>query len=80
LTLADYPLLADANIHPGVVEYLRSKGLDVQTVAGHIRPAFTRETLDAIFRQQLLLTPPFILVARRAGDRVHLRIRRPIPE
>jgi predicted nuclease of predicted toxin-antitoxin system len=28
----DYPLLADENIHPGVIQSLRSRGRDVRTV------------------------------------------------
>ncbi len=42
---------------------------------GHIDPVFTIETLRVILRQDLTLTRPFILVARRTKDRVVLRLR-----
>jgi len=43
---------------------------------GHIDPAFTIATLDAIRRADPDLKPPFILVARRDANRVTMRIRR----
>ena len=29
----DYPLLADENVHPDVIEFLREAGLDVESVS-----------------------------------------------
>ena len=42
---------------------------------GHIDPQFTIGALDLIFRRNLDLVPPFILVARRTGNRVTIRLR-----
>lgn len=118
-------LLADENIHPNVVQFLRQRGCDVEDVdalslvreaddvilnealkqsrivmthdrdfgrlailirkplhgivflrPGHIDPQFTIATLQAIDTHDLDLTPSFILVARRRGTHVQLRLRR----
>ena len=120
----DFPLLADENIHPDVIAYLRQQECDVRSIAeealfgssdrailhtaytegrvvlthdsdfgrlavlagepvvgivflrpGHINPAFTIETLQAIVRQGRELSPPFILIAARSGNRVRIRLR-----
>ena len=42
---------------------------------GHIDPQFTIATLQAIDKKDLDLSPPFILVARRRGTHVQLRMR-----
>jgi predicted nuclease of predicted toxin-antitoxin system len=122
--LRDFPLLADENIHPEVIDWLRSQGLDVLTVheanlaaaedhlvlqlaftqhrivvthdsdfgtlailgqepfvgivylrPGHILADFTIGTLRTLLDQNPELTTPFLLVARRSGDQVHIRIR-----
>ena len=46
---------------------------------GHIDPAFTIATLEAIRRADPDLQPPFILVARRNTNQVTMRIRRLTP-
>lgn len=33
MRVLDFPLLADENIHPGVIQTLRSRGRDIRTVA-----------------------------------------------
>jgi predicted nuclease of predicted toxin-antitoxin system len=119
----DFPLLADENIHPEVIHFLRAAGLDVRSVAeqgnfglsdtevlqqateagrvvlthdsdfggiahmgakfvgiiylrpGHIRSDYTIKTLEAIRDNAPEVTPPFILVAERAGDMVRIRVR-----
>jgi predicted nuclease of predicted toxin-antitoxin system len=43
---------------------------------GHIDPNFTIATLQAIAKQDLDFSPSFILVARRRGAHVQLRMRR----
>ncbi len=43
---------------------------------GHIDPSFTIETLGTINAHDLDLSPSFILVARRRGSHVQLRLRR----
>lgn len=43
---------------------------------GHIDPQFTIATLEAIDAQDLDLSPSFILVGRRRGTHVQLRLRR----
>ncbi len=45
---------------------------------GHIDPAFTIATLDAIRHADPDLQTPFLLVAKRIGTRVTMRLRRPI--
>jgi hypothetical protein len=42
---------------------------------GHIRADFTIKTLEAIRESAPDVTPPFILVAERTGDRVRIRLR-----
>jgi predicted nuclease of predicted toxin-antitoxin system len=42
---------------------------------GHIDPAFTIETIQAILDRDLDVTPPFVLVARRSGMDVKIRYR-----
>lgn len=44
---------------------------------GHIGPEFTIESLQGLFAAELDVTPPFIVVVRRAGRRVVVRLRRP---
>jgi predicted nuclease of predicted toxin-antitoxin system len=124
VTLLDFPMLADENVHAEVVRFLRDLGCDVLAVResdsigasdrqllrwaaaegriilthdrdfgrlavlagepvvgivylrpGHIDPAFTIESLQAIVRQDHELAPPFILVAARSGNRVQIRLR-----
>ena len=120
----DFPLLADENIHPEVIAFLREQGGDVFSVAeqggyglpdaevlhqaqdagrvvlthdsdfgslavlstqpytgiiylrpGHIQAEFTIQTIKAIQERAPQVTPPFILVAVRDGDRVKIRVR-----
>jgi hypothetical protein len=42
---------------------------------GHIEPSFTLETLEVLFAELTEVTPPFIAVAERAGQRVRIRYR-----
>ena len=42
---------------------------------GHIDPRFTIGTLTSLLAADPDVTPPFVLVARRTGDRVAIRIR-----
>ena len=42
---------------------------------GHIDPAFTYATIQALFGQEVDIVAPFIVVAHRSGDRVKVRIR-----
>jgi predicted nuclease of predicted toxin-antitoxin system len=125
VSLLDRPLLADENIHPGVIQALVARGVSVVSVTeiglggasdasilrralsegrialthdrdfgtlairggeaffgivylrpGHVSPAHVLELLDAINGLQAELTPPFLLVARRRGDTVRIRVRR----
>ena len=118
-------MLADENIHPHVVKYLRQQGCDVEDVLslrlgneaddvilnaafaadrvvvthdrdfgrlavlgrqplhgivflrpGHIDPQFTVATVQAIDEHEFDFSPSFILVARRRGTHVQLRLRR----
>jgi predicted nuclease of predicted toxin-antitoxin system len=118
-------LLADENIHPDVISYLRQNGCDVADVVslrlggqadasilakafndnrivlthdrdfgrlailarqplkgvvflrpGHMDARFTIDTLEVINQKDLDLTPCVIVVARRRGSHVQLRIRR----
>lgn len=41
----------------------------------HIDAKFTIESLQAVLAADLDLTPPFILVAKRSGDKVTIRVR-----
>lgn len=118
-------LLADENLQPHVVQFLRAQGCDIVDAVslglsgqadevilqearqnnrvvlthdrdfgrlailgrqpllgvvflrpGHIDPQFTIATLQAINAQDFDFSPSFLLVARRRGTHVHLRIRR----
>jgi predicted nuclease of predicted toxin-antitoxin system len=42
---------------------------------GHIDPRFTMETLRSLFAADPTLTPPFIVVAKRTGGAVTIRVR-----
>lgn len=42
---------------------------------GHIDTQFTMGTIQALLGTDLDVTPPFVLVARRGGDRVTIRLR-----
>ena len=57
----DFPLLADENIHPDVISYLRQQECDVRSVV-----------IDA---QALDLQPLFILVAEQKDRTVQIRTR-----
>ncbi len=46
---------------------------------GHIAPAFTIGTLSTVLTTDPEVTPPFIIVARRAADQVAIRIRQLSP-
>jgi predicted nuclease of predicted toxin-antitoxin system len=125
LKLFTCKLLADENIHPAVVQFLRQEGCDIKDALtiglrrqpdelilaralrdsrvvlthdrdfgrlaipsrqpmygivflrpGHIEPQFTIATLKVIDGQDFDLTASFILVARRRGAHVQMRLRR----
>ena len=63
----DFGALSIARLEPtaGVV-FLRP---------GHINPKFTIQTLRLLFAKNLDITSPFILVAKRVGDVVTIRVR-----
>ena len=42
---------------------------------GHIDPHFTMGTIGALLSADPEVTPPFVLVAKRSGNRVTIRIR-----
>jgi len=42
---------------------------------GHIKPRFTLEALQLLFAGNLELTPPFLLIAKRTGNAVTIRVR-----
>ena len=42
---------------------------------GHIDPQFTMATIQALLDTDLDVTPPFVLVARRSGNHVAIRLR-----
>ncbi len=46
---------------------------------GHIDPQFTLETIEHVLRNDPDLNPPFVLVAKRSGRRVTIRVRHPDP-
>ncbi len=124
MRLLDFSFLADENIHPEVVAYLRAQGIDVACVSetnmaaaddadllrlavsdgrvvlthdrdfgtlavarqeplvgiiylrpGHIQAQFTIESVRALFAAKLDLQPPFLLVAKRRGSTVSIRLR-----
>lgn len=65
---ADFGTLAFAGGEPIVgIVYLRP---------GHIDPTFVIELLETIFRRELELEPPFIVVAERRRQLVTIRVRR----
>jgi predicted nuclease of predicted toxin-antitoxin system len=125
LKLFSCKLLADENIHPSIIQFLRQQPCDVEDVAsvgmvgepddvilnealkdnrivlthdrdfgrlailnhqpicgivflrpGHIDPQFTISTLQTIEMQDIDFSASFILVARRRGSLVQLRLRR----
>lgn len=41
----------------------------------HISSQFTIGTLRTVFAQQLDVSPPFLIVAARNGDQIHIRLR-----
>jgi predicted nuclease of predicted toxin-antitoxin system len=57
-----------------VLERRKLVGL-VYLRSGHIDASFTLGTLDALPAQGMELSPPFILVAKRAGSRISIRHR-----
>jgi predicted nuclease of predicted toxin-antitoxin system len=64
---SDFGALSIARLEPIVgVIFLRP---------GHIDPRFTIETLQVLFKQDLQLKPPFLIVAKRTGDEVAIRVR-----
>ncbi len=124
MNLAEYPFLADENIHPEVIAHLRDSGFDLLSVIetgligssdeeilqfafeagrivlthdsdfgtlalayhqpivgilyvrpGHIEPSFTIDSLTTILGRTFSVTPPFIIVGARQGQRVHIRAR-----
>lgn len=125
MTFGDAKLLADENIHPDVIAFLRGRGQDIVDVfqaglagspdeailtaavgegrivithdrdfgrlallakhavfgvvyfrPGHIDAQFTIGTIEALDRQAMELSPPFILAAERRGPHVRFRMRR----
>lgn len=124
MNLFDFPFLADENIHPDVIQFLREQEYDVLSVyeselggetdtavlraahqsgrivvshdsdfgaltfaqnvpftgivflrPGHISPEFTIQTLKTLAKRQIDVQPPFIIVAARKKDTVHIRVR-----
>jgi predicted nuclease of predicted toxin-antitoxin system len=121
--IQEFSLLADENLHPNVIAFLRSQGFNVLydregliassdnallqlahsqnrvvithdkdfgTLAvtrgepmigilflrpGHINPRFTQGTLEVLLRSNLDLIPPFIVVAKRKGNTISIRLR-----
>jgi hypothetical protein len=84
----DFPLLADENIHPDVISYLRQQECDIRSVAedepfigiiylrpGHIRAEFTIQTLRTIDAQPLDVQSSFVLVAEQRDQTVHIGAR-----
>jgi predicted nuclease of predicted toxin-antitoxin system len=43
---------------------------------GHIDPKFTLDALDLLFKQDIEVSPPFLIVAKRTGSEVTIRLRR----
>lgn len=65
---ADFGTLAILQGEPIVgIVYLRP---------GHIDPQFTVATVETILNADPDLDPPFVLVAKRSGSRVNIRVRR----
>lgn len=46
---------------------------------GHIDPRFTIETIEAVLKADPGVSPPFVLVAKRSGSNVTIRIRELTP-
>jgi predicted nuclease of predicted toxin-antitoxin system len=46
---------------------------------GHIDPQFTIDTINAVLAADPDVTPPFLLVAKRAGTQVQIRVRHVTP-
>lgn len=46
---------------------------------GHIDPAYTIATIDAVLRADPDLQPPFMLIAKRSEQQVTIRVRHPAP-
>jgi predicted nuclease of predicted toxin-antitoxin system len=64
---SDFGMLTVARLEPFVgVVYLRP---------GHIDPHFTIDSLRLIVAQDLEVTPPFIVVAKRTANSVAIRVR-----
>lgn len=64
---ADFGTLAILQNEPVVgIIYLRP---------GHIDPQFTIATIEAVLKLDPDVSPPFILVAKRSGNRVTVRVR-----
>ena len=125
MSLFDRPLLADENIHPGVVLAVAERGVGVVSVSaiglagasdvailrralserrvavthdrdfgtlairggepfigivylrpGNVSPAHVLAMLNAINDAKVELIPPFLVVARRRGGTVRIRVRR----
>jgi predicted nuclease of predicted toxin-antitoxin system len=63
----DFGALSIARMEPIVgVVFLRP---------GHINPQFTIESLRLLFSRDLDLAPPFLLIAKRTGNSVTIRVR-----
>ena len=124
MNLFDFPFLADENIHPAIIRFLRERGYDVLSVyemelvgssdmavlrtayqsgrvvishdsdfgaltfaqnepftgviflrPGHISPTFTIQTLKTLSERQIDVRSPFIIVAARKQQTVHIRVR-----
>lgn len=43
---------------------------------GHIEPRFTIATMETVFRHASEIDSPFVLIAKRTGDTVTIRVRR----
>lgn len=130
MTLSDFGLLTDENVHPEVVAWLRAQGFDVLDVCdeglqgstdrvllqravaesrvvvthdsdfgtlaiaagqpcigivfvrpGDINPQNVIGTLRTVLAQAIEVRPPFMIVARRRGPQVTIRVRQlSVPE
>ncbi len=64
---SDFGTLAVVRMEPIIgILYLRP---------GHIDPEFTLKSFRSVLERDIDLTPPFILVAKRTGDVVKIRVR-----
>ena len=68
MKLHQFALLTDENIHPRVVASLRTRGFDVLDVQ-------ELGSLQALLNRNLDLFPPFVVVAKRTGHSVTIRVR-----